>query len=1580
MNDMLTASETGVAVDRSTSSPVTASPAQPAPSSPTSPSFMASQFHGRETELGGHLQPSTRILGAPSPVRRTSSTNSNDNSGSSSSDPTAGATATAGADSTLDRVQGTLARNDTLVGYSTTLGRNDTLAIPGQGSTGRHSPGVSDASGTLVRHHTGASTTSNHTPSLQKSVSSASRTSSVSDPNAPFDESASASKFGVKPEEIGKMLESKSADELYALGGVEGLARKLRSSLKNGLSAASDDKLGVYKHRRKNSTMQRNQSMKRGLSTSSSNKGPDRRFSEASEAVPASAGLVVVTPDGSIAPVQSEPSEMTDEGESDMDDEYDDEDFDAGDPKDLMGQQPKDLAKAPTLEDPTAFADRKAHFSDNTLPQPETKSLWSFAFDALKDKTLIVLCVAALMDVAIGIYKSAFAPKKDPLGFVDGVAIIAAVVIIVLISSINDYRKQGQFRKLNDYSRSLAFTQVIRDGQLRKIMTSALLVGDVCLVNVGDILPADGIVIQGFNLSADESSLTGETVAVNKDKMNDPFLLSGTKVVNGVGKMLVVATGPNSVNGRLLASLDVEPEETPLQMKLGRLADQIAKFGLAAAVVMVVGLLIIYFTISTPTKRDAVTYANDIVGVFITGITIVVVAVPEGLPLAVTLSLAHATLRMLKDNNLVRHLKACETMGNATTICSDKTGTLTQNRMTVVAGTLAGVKFDTTNQEPEVQVVIAAEPPAAVVEGPSTANNIDGTTTPPVESGASTPNKKKSAPARLRAGIPKSVLSHVARCININCTADEIANADGKTEFVGSKTEIAMLEFTKSLGFPYAKDREAVEVVEVIPFSSDRKRMSTVVKLPRDGKLEKALYGEAAAKAGHHHHKKDKEQKKWLFCKGAAEIVLTCCDSYLDEGGKVTALTEEKRAAFAECINGMASDALRTICIAFKGYDARSGMGSSGSTARAVRAMPDGISPAAAPLVAEPEGEPQPEEDESGLVLAGLVGIQDPIRTEVPGAVKDCKRAGIIVRMVTGDNLVTARSIAMKAGIIEGPEDETLEGPVFRTLTREQLDDILPRLRVLARSSPLDKQILVQNLKRLGETVAVTGDGTNDAPALRAADVGFSMGIAGTEVAKEASDIVLLDDNFVSLSKAIIWGRSVYDSVRKFLQFQLTVNVTAVFLAVITAFLTGILSYTKEPVSVLSAVQLLWVNLIMDTFAALALATDPPTPDLLDRAPARRTDPLINFDMWKMVLGQSLYQMVVCLGIYLQGSGILKDGWITSGGDYMDSDNVGVDYRTATLVFNTFVFCQVFNEINCRVIGKSLNVFKNVHRNSMFISIVVGTIITQIIIVEFGSTAFKTTKLDGRDWGICLGFGAASLVVGALIRLLPDFIVAPLINPLVKPYKEKPAAAEEDEEDEGDALNRKATWKSWATGASGRGLKDEEEGEAGKGAEATEGKLEGSGVTMAEPDVPIVIVDSNVERPRTASPPPHVPKTKASLPTIAIRTSNQSLGKQSKGGLATEDELSPGSAARRDPKELWQTARKVPRAIGVVTAFRGSRRDWGAAQLKTSRSGAHLKGGAGPSVSAHVTGSGHGLVRDDASFMTTSTVTGMGPR
>jgi Ca2+-transporting ATPase len=533
-------------------------------------------------------------------------------------------------------------------------------------------------------------------------------------------------------------------------------------------------------------------------------------------------------------------------------------------------------------------------------------------------------------------------------------------------------------------------------------------------------------------------------------------------------------------------------------------------------------------------------------------------------------------------------------------------------------------------------------------------------------------------------------LDLVAESIAVNSTAFSSLDPDTKkVSFIGSKTEAALLGFIARLDYDYADIRQSKEVYKLYPFASARKSMSTLIKTARPN-------GDSCVR---------------LHTKGASEIVLGMCGRFMKADGSVGEMTKSETERFAGKIEEFAHEGLRTISVAFRDI-------SEEDIAELDLAMP-------------------PNDD---MCLLAILGIEDPTRQGVPEAVAACQKAGIFVRMVTGDNKTTARKIASRCGIYTRG-GIVMEGPQFRQLSDEALDEIVPRLQVLARSSPLDKQILVRKLRELGEVVAVTGDGTNDGPALRAANVGFAMGIAGTEVAKEASSIILMDDNFTSIVKAVSWGRCVNDSVRKFLQFQLTVNVAAVLTAIISALVS------EQDKSILSAIQLLWVNLIMDSFAALALATDLPTPELMDRKPEPLKSSLITPSMWKMVFGQALYQVAAMMIMIFLGPRFFS----------LDMTAQQGQRQLATFVFNSFVFMQLFNEVNCRRLGRKFNIFKGIFQNWIFLGIWVGTVLAQILIVFFGGAAFNTTPISRSLWAASVGLGFVSIPLGFLIRLLPDW-------------------------------------------------------------------------------------------------------------------------------------------------------------------------------------------------------------------------------
>ncbi|XP_038596286.1 plasma membrane calcium-transporting ATPase 2 isoform X9 [Tachyglossus aculeatus] len=963
---------------------------------------------------------------------------------------------------------------------------------------------------------------------------------------------------------------------------------------------------------------------------------------------------------------------------------------------------------------------RKQIFGQNFIPPKKPKTFLQLVWEALQDVTLIILEIAAIISLGLSFYHppgegnegcaAAQAGAEDEgeaeAGWIEGAAILLSVICVVLVTAFNDWSKEKQFRGLQSRIEQEQKFTVVRGAQVIQIPVAEIVVGDIAQVKYGDLLPADGIFIQGNDLKIDESSLTGESDQVRKSVDKDPMLLSGTHVMEGSGRMLVTAVGVNSQTGIIFtllgaggeeeekkdkkakqqdgaAAMEMQPlksaeggdgddkkkanmhkkEKSVLQGKLTKLAVQIGKAGLVMSAITVI-ILVLYFAVDTfvvnkkPWLPECTpVYVQYFVKFFIIGVTVLVVAVPEGLPLAVTISLAYSVKKMMKDNNLVRHLDACETMGNATAICSDKTGTLTTNRMTVVQAYVGDVHYkeipdpDSVNSKTLELLVHAI------------AINSAYTT--------------KILPPEKEGALPRQV---------------------------GNKTECGLLGFVLDLKQDYQPVRNQMpeeKLYKVYTFNSVRKSMSTVIKMP-DGSFR-------------------------MYSKGASEIVLKKCCKILSAAGEPRVFRPRDRDEMVKkVIEPMACDGLRTICVGYRDF----------------------------PSSPEPDWENE-NDILNDLTCICVVGIEDPVRPEVPEAIRKCQRAGITVRMVTGDNINTARAIAIKCGIIHPGEDFLcIEGKEFNRRIRnekgeieqERIDKIWPKLRVLARSSPTDKHTLVKGIidsthTEQRQVVAVTGDGTNDGPALKKADVGFAMGIAGTDVAKEASDIILTDDNFSSIVKAVMWGRNVYDSISKFLQFQLTVNVVAVIVA-----FTGACITQDSP---LKAVQMLWVNLIMDTFASLALATEPPTESLLLRKPYGRNKPLISRTMMKNILGHAVYQLTLIFTLLFVGE---KMFMIDSGRNAPLHSPPSEHY---TIIFNTFVMMQLFNEINARKIHGERNVFDGIFRNPIFCTIVLGTFLIQIVIVQFGGKPFSCSPLQLDQWMWCIFIGLGELVWGQVIATIP---------------------------------------------------------------------------------------------------------------------------------------------------------------------------------------------------------------------------------
>ncbi|KAH0721313.1 hypothetical protein KY290_006749 [Solanum tuberosum] len=870
---------------------------------------------------------------------------------------------------------------------------------------------------------------------------------------------------------------------------------------------------------------------------------------------------------------------------------------------------------------------RQNVYGSNKYTEKPFKRFWTFLWEALQDITLIILMVCAVVSISVGL-----ATEGWPKGSYDGLGILLSIFLVVVVTAISDYRQSLQFRDL-DKEKKKILIQVTRDGSRQKVPIYDLVVGDVVHLSIGDLVPADGIFISGYSLLIDQSSMSGESAPISIYE-GRPFLLSGTKVQDGSAKMLVTTVGMKTEWGKLMERLvDGVEDETPLQVKLSGVATIIGKIGLAFALltfmVLTVRFLVekvLHHELMKWSSGDAMTLLNY----FVTAVTIIVVAVPEGLPLAVTLSLAFAMKKLMDNKALVRHLSACETMGSATCICTDKTGTLTTNRMVVN-------KIWICEKTKKVETDAGGD--------------------------------------AITLNISEKELALLLQAIFHNTVAEVVKDKGGKKSILGTPTESAILEYGLLLGGDIDKQRRGCKLLKVEPFNSEKKKMSVLIALP-DGNNR-------------------------AFCKGAAEIIIKMCDRFIDLNGEIVHLTENRTRNIMDVINEFTGEALRTLCLAYKDIE-------------------DGY-----------ENDSIPD---SGYTLVAVIGIKDPVRPGVRNAVKTCLAAGITVRMVTGDNIKTAKAIAKECGILTA-DGLAIEGPEFRNKTPDEMRHIIPRIQVIARASPMDKLVLVNNLKGMfNEIVAVTGDGTNDAPALNEADIGFAMGIAGTEVAKESADIIVLDDNFRTIVNVAKWGRSVYINIQKFVQFQLTVCVVALMINFISACISGSAPFT--------AVQLLWVNLIMDTLGAIALATEPPHEELMNRPPVGREVSLISKTMWRNILGQSIFQLAILLVFSFTGKQILR----------LEGSDATIVLNT--FIFNTFVFCQVFNEINSRDMEK-INVFRGICGSWIFLGVITSTVVFQVIIVEFLGTLASTTPLSWELWLLSVLIGAASLIVAVILKLIP---------------------------------------------------------------------------------------------------------------------------------------------------------------------------------------------------------------------------------
>ena len=856
----------------------------------------------------------------------------------------------------------------------------------------------------------------------------------------------------------------------------------------------------------------------------------------------------------------------------------------------------------------------------NILTPTEKESLFKRYLEKFSNPLIIILLIAGLASLGISIYEIAVL-KLGFKVFFEPIGIFIAILLATGLSFIFELKADKEFALLNRVNDDEP-VQVIRNGNALSVPRKSVVVGDIVILNTGEEVPADGELLEAISLNIDESTLTGEPIA-HKTTNPDDFdreatfpsnhALKGTKVMEGHGVMRITAVGDKTENGNVFKAAQIDDSvKTPLNEQFEGLGNLITKVSYALAVLIVVGRLWMYFI--DMQGFEWIPFIAYLLQSIMIAVTLIVVAVPEGLPMAVTLALAYSMRRMLKTNNLVRKLHACETMGATTVICTDKTGTLTQNQMQVFKSDFYG--------NPSDQVIYES--------------------------------------------------------LAVNSTAQ--LNLTGeKPEVLGNPTEGALLLWLHSRGVDYNVIRDHTKRLEEIPFSTERKYMATIVK--------------------------NYEGKKILYVKGAPEIVFSMCDN--TEGVTKDELDAQLR--------DHPNLAMRTLGFAYAFVNDEFG------------------------IIKENKLHAK------DLTFLGIVAISDPVRGDVPDAVKEVIDAGIGVKIVTGDTPGTAKEIGRQIGLwndADDSDDNIITGPEFESLTDAQLKERVKDLKIIARARPLDKKRLVEALQSGNEIVAVTGDGTNDAPALKSAHVGLSMG-DGTSVAKEASDITIIDNSFSSIGRAVMWGRSLYQNIQRFILFQMTVNVAACFVVLCGAFMG-----MDSPLTV---TQMLWVNLIMDTFAAMALASLPPTRKVMQQKPRSREAFIISPAMWKFILGVGGIFFAILIGFvyYFEHTNItsLTELWSVPFGV-----NNGLSDYELSLFFTIFVFLQFWNMFNARAFmtGRSAFHFKNCSGFLLIALLIFGG---QILIVELGREFFNVVPLKFLDWIIIVGCTSIVLWIGELLRL-----------------------------------------------------------------------------------------------------------------------------------------------------------------------------------------------------------------------------------
>ncbi|XP_078369225.1 plasma membrane calcium-transporting ATPase 4-like isoform X2 [Oculina patagonica] len=937
-----------------------------------------------------------------------------------------------------------------------------------------------------------------------------------------------------------------------------------------------------------------------------------------------------------------------------------------------------------------AIRRRQEVFGRNEIPPDPPRSNLNYLLCALKDWVILILFITAVISVILG----AVFPEKCKghdsfaVAMYEGIGIISTVVVMFLLTALSDYLKESDLRSLHAKIKRERKVKVIRSGKITDLLATEIVVGDLCQLSIGTLIPADGVIVQQSELVVNESTLTGQKTMV--PKAADPLVFAGTHVVDGCGKMVVMAVGahtqlhmrdtqspttPSVVTFRAAfpeeedvnvqsAAFEHKEDSALLQGKINKLQVALGQISIVLALIAILVIIIRFsvHTFSTLGLSFDPSHINEYIKSLIIGVVVLIIAVPEALSLVISFSLAFCVKQMYHDRAMVRHVNMLETMGNITNICCNKTGVLTQNRMAVTKSFIGEQSYE-------------------------------------------------GDPREYKESIPKPLFDDLCKAISVNTsyTAEILQEGeDNIPKQSGNAMDAALLQYLFEFGEYYESWRDDYpesKLIKVFEFTPDRKCMTTLIGDDHGGFR--------------------------VYSKGAPEVLLELCTHMVGMTGELKEISKEDAENLSrDLIDPWQQEGLRILCLTTKN-----------------------ISSEGEELLSKRE-----KEILSGLTLQGIVGIEDPVREQVPYAIRQCQKAGITVRMVTSDNIITARSVAVKCGIIK-PNDESLvyDGEEFnsyirdpdRKINTDRFDAMWPKLCVLARSKPSDRFMLVKGMmeshvKPAGEIVAVTGSGANDGPMLRIADVGFTMGVEGTDIAKEASDVVLLNDDFNSIVNAIKWGRHIYHTILKFLQFQFTVCWVAVIVVIFGAAIVG-----RSP---LVATQLLWINLIMDTLACFALTRDTPIDDLMKYRPYGRHKPLISRTLLRNVIGHSIYQLIVMFVLIFKGSDLfdIEDGF--------QSETFCMPTQHGSIVFTTFVFMQLFNEINARMLQER-NVFIGIHKNSAFLNIWFGQAVMQVIIVEFFHTAFHVEGMDADQWMWCWFLGFSELLWAQIIFTIPKGVL-----------------------------------------------------------------------------------------------------------------------------------------------------------------------------------------------------------------------------